>query len=42
MVSDRPDGMTIGTGSPDCDTTGFGDAASLPITDGDILVIPEP
>jgi hypothetical protein len=42
MVSDRPDGMIIGTGRFGCDTTGFGDPAGLPITDGDILVIPEP
>jgi hypothetical protein len=40
MVSDRPDGMIIGTGRPDCDTTGFGDPAGLPITDGDIVVMP--
>ncbi len=42
MVSDRPNGMIIGTGRPDCDTTGFGDPASSPTTDGDIHVIPEP
>jgi hypothetical protein len=42
MVSDRPDGMIIGTRRPACDVTGFGDPAGLPITDGDITVIPEP
>ena len=42
MVSDRPDGMIIGTGRFACDTTGFGDPASLPISDGDILIAPEP
>jgi len=42
MVSDRPDGMIIGTGRFGCDTNGFGDPASLPITAGDILVSPEP
>ena len=42
MVSDGPDGMIIGTGRPGCDTSGFGDPASLPITEGQIHVIPEP
>ena len=42
MVSDGPDGMIIGTGRPGCDTTGFGDPTSLPITGGYIHVIPEP
>jgi hypothetical protein len=42
MVSDGPDGMIIGTDRPGCDTTGFGDPASLPISDGQIHVIPEP
>jgi hypothetical protein len=42
MVSDRPNGMIIGTGRPGCDITGFGDPASSPTTDGDIHVIPEP
>jgi hypothetical protein len=38
-VSDSPDGLIIGSGSTSpCDTTGFGDPTSLPITSGDIQI----
>jgi hypothetical protein len=39
MVSDGPDGIIFGTGRPNCDTTGFGDPASLPLSTGNIRVI---
>ena len=39
MVSDGPDGIIIGTGRPDCGTTGFGAPGSLPISSGEIVVI---
>ena len=39
MVSDGPDGLIIGTGRPDCGTTGFGVPGSLPISSGEIVVI---
>jgi hypothetical protein len=42
MVTDRPNGMIIGTGRPGCDVTGFGDPTSAPTDDGDIRVSPEP
>jgi hypothetical protein len=37
-VSDNPDGLIFGTGRPACDTTGFGDPTSLPITSGSIRI----
>ena len=39
MLSDNPDGIIVGTGRPNCDTTGFGDPASLPLASGFIKVI---
>lgn len=38
MVSDDPDGIIVGTGRPNCDTTGFGNPASLPLSNGNIFV----
>ena len=37
MVSDDPDGIIIGTGRPNCDTSGFG--VLIPITEGEITVV---
>ena len=39
MVNDEPDGIIIGTGRPNCDTSGFGDPGTLPITAGTIRVV---
>jgi Tol biopolymer transport system component len=39
MVGDGPDGIIIGTGRPDCGTTGFGVPGSLAISSGEIVVI---
>jgi hypothetical protein len=39
MVTDDPDGIIVGTFRPNCDTTGFGDPASLPLSSGFIKVI---
>jgi len=38
-VNDEPDRIIFGTGRPDCDTTGFGDPASLPLSSGEIRFV---
>jgi hypothetical protein len=42
VVSDQPDGMIIGIGRDNCDTTGIGDPSTAPILEGRTHVIPEP